>query len=65
MSDLIFDTRLIHPLDDVPEPKLYRPDLGRMRMTRTVKFSLLALQLYLGAMAALVGWRALEISGLI
>ena len=65
MSDFTFDTRLIHPLDDVPEPKLYHPDLGRMRMTRPVRLSLLVLRLYLLAMVALVGWRAFELAGVI
>ena len=43
MSDTTFTPvllRVIHPLDDVPEQKLYREDLGRMRMTATVRFSL-------------------------
>ena len=29
--------RVIHPLDDVPEPKLYSADLGRMPLSRRVK----------------------------
>ncbi len=52
--------RVIHPLDDVPEQKLYREDFGRMRMTRTVRTSLLLLQGYLAAMVVLVAWRVLS-----
>jgi hypothetical protein len=63
MSDTTFTPdllRVIHPLDDVPEQKLYREDLGRMRMTRTVRISLLLLQGYLAAMVVLVAWRVLS-----
>ena len=54
MSDSTFDLRVIHPLDDAPEAKLYRPDLGRMRMTRSVRVSLLLLRGYLVLMLVLV-----------
>jgi hypothetical protein len=63
MSDTTFTPdrlRVIHPLDDVPEQKLYREDLGRMPMTRTVRMSLLLLQGYLAAMTLLVAWRVLS-----
>lgn len=57
MSDTTFDVRVIHPLDDAPELKLYRADLGRMRMTRPVRISLLLLRFYLALMLLLVGVR--------
>jgi hypothetical protein len=63
MSDTTFTTdllRVIHPLDDVPEQKLYREDLGSMRMSRTVQISLLLLRGYLVAMVLLVAWRVLS-----
>jgi hypothetical protein len=63
MSDTIFTPdllRVVHPLDDVPEEKLYRADLGCMRMTRTVRISLLLLQAYLATMLILVAWRVLS-----
>ena len=50
---------LVHPLDDLPEQKLFRPELGRMRMTGQVRFALLMLQAYLAAMVLLLGWRLL------
>ena len=62
MSDTTFTRALlpiIHPLDDVPEQKLYRADLGRMRMTPTVRNALLMLQLYLACMSALLVWRVM------
>ncbi|MDE2581821.1 MAG: hypothetical protein KGL52_09315 [Rhodospirillales bacterium] len=57
MSDLIFDPRVVHPLDDAPEEKLFRPELGRIAMTRTVRLSLLALRVYLLVMVALLAAR--------
>jgi hypothetical protein len=63
MSDTIFTPdllRVVHPLDDVPEEKLYRADLGCMRMTRSVRISLLLLQGYLATMLILVAWRVLS-----
>ncbi len=57
MSDTTLDTRVIHPLDDEPEVKLYRPELGRMRMTRSVRVSLLLLRGYLVLMLLLVAVR--------
>lgn len=57
MSDTTLDPRVIHPLDDEPEVKLYRPELGRMRMTRSVRVSLLLLRGYLVLMLLLVAAR--------
>jgi len=62
MSDTVFPAILVsivHPLDDVPEQKLFRPELGRMRMTGQVRFGFLMLQAYLAAMLLLLGWRLL------
>ena len=50
---------VIHPLDDVREEKLYRPELGRMRMTVGVRVSLVVLQGYLASMLLLIAWRVL------
>jgi len=38
---------VVHPLDDRPEQKVGNVDLGPMRMTRAVRFSLAALRVYL------------------
>jgi hypothetical protein len=47
---------VIHPLDDDPELKLFRNDLGRMRMTPWVRTALWVLQAYIAGMALLLGW---------
>lgn len=63
MSDTPFDgfsfapRRVVHPLDDAPEQKLYSAGLPPMRMTRGVRLSLMALQAYLALMGLLVIWR--------
>ncbi|MDQ2801742.1 MAG: hypothetical protein M3Y41_03280 [Pseudomonadota bacterium] len=57
MSDTSFDIRVVHPLDDAPEQKLFSPDLGRMRMTAVVRLSLLLLRGYLVLMLVLVAAR--------
>jgi hypothetical protein len=46
----------VHPLDTVPEQKLFHRDLGRMSLTPSVKIALFTLQGYLGVMVLLVGW---------
>jgi hypothetical protein len=73
MSDSIFDPRLlrsrpasvVHPLDDTPEEKLFRDDLGRMPLTRSVKVSLLLLQAHLALMLGLIAWRLLSLAGFV
>jgi hypothetical protein len=52
---------IIHPLDDLPEEKLFQVGLGRMRMTRTVRFALIALQAYLALMLILAGVQAVTL----
>lgn len=73
MSDAVFGpsllrsgaTAAIDPLDDAPEEKLFRPDLGRMPLTRPVKLALLALQAHLALMFGLIAWRLLSLAGLV
>jgi hypothetical protein len=63
MSDTTFTPdllRVIHPLDDAPEQKLYHAELGNMAMTATVRVSLLLLRAYLAGMVVLVMWRVLS-----
>ena len=62
MSDTAFNPallRVVHPLDDAPEAKLFRKDMDRIRMTGTVRVALLALRLYLTCMVLLLGWRVI------
>ncbi len=55
---------VVHPLDDQPEIKRSVDDLGPMVMTRSVKWSLLALRCYLVLMGLLVTYHALNLAGL-
>ncbi len=55
--------RVIHPLDDVQEQKIETEYLGPMRMTPTVRISLLALRGYLVLMTVLVLYHVLDLAG--
>ena len=55
---------LIHPLDDEPEEKCCVDDLGPMTMTRSVRWSLFALQGYLILMGILLLYHVLDLAGL-
>lgn len=55
---------VVHPLDDVVEKKIDTASLGPMPMTRTVRWSLLTLRLYLILMFALVLFRVIRLAGL-
>ena len=57
--------RVIHPLDDEPETKFDPDALGPMVMSQSVKLSLLMLRFYLIGMIVLVGYRALELAGVV
>jgi hypothetical protein len=56
---------VVHPLDDQPEEKVDIEHLGPMRMTRTVRICLLALRGYLLLMFGLLGFRVLQLAGVI
>lgn len=55
--------QVVHPLDDVRERKIDISGLGPMRMTRTVRVSLLTLRAYLLLMLVLVVYHVLELAG--
>ena len=55
---------VIHPLDDVPEVKVDTENLGPMRMTLSVRISLLSLRAYLVLMMLLVFYHVLDLAGL-
>jgi hypothetical protein len=65
LDELRNDNRwvVIHPLDDAPETKVDTLALGRMKMTRSVKLSLLSLQAYLVLMLLLVIYRVFCLAG--
>jgi hypothetical protein len=56
---------VVHPLDDVPEEKVDTEHLGPMRMTRTVRACLFALRGYLLLMSGMLGFRVLQLAGVI
>ena len=56
---------IVHPLDDLPEEKVDTENLGPMRMTRTVRICLFALRGYLLLMFGLLGYRVLQLAGLL
>jgi hypothetical protein len=55
---------VIHPLDDAPEEKLDIESLGRMPMTRAVKWSLVSLRGYLLLMLGLLLYHVANLAGL-
>ena len=55
---------VIHPLDDVPEQKVDIENLGPMKMTPSVRISLLSLRAYLVLMMLLVFYHVFDLAGL-
>ncbi|MGH9377358.1 MAG: hypothetical protein ACRD1I_01040 [Terriglobia bacterium] len=56
---------VIHPLLDAPEKKCNPENLGPMRMSRSVKVSLLVLRVYLISMTLLLLYHVLGLAGVI
>ncbi len=56
---------VVHPLFDEPEAKIDTENLAPMKITGAVKYSLLALQIYLIVMLVLVVYRVLVMAGVI
>jgi hypothetical protein len=56
---------VVHPLDDVQEPKVETEHLGPMQMTRTVKICLYGLRGYLLLMFGLLAFRVVQLAGAI
>ena len=59
------DLLVVHPLDDMPEQKVETTHLGPMRLTATVRISLLALRGYLILMILLLLYHVLRLAGLL
>lgn len=55
---------VIHPLDDEIEEKVKTDDLGLIKMSAGVKYSLLSLRIYLILMAGIIIYRGLHEMGL-
>ena len=56
---------VVHPLFDKPEEKFDPANLGPMHMTKSVKYSLISLGVYLILIIGLAGCRALVLAGLL
>ena len=56
---------ILHPLDDEPEEKVDTEHLGPMQMTKTVRICLFALRGYLLLMFGPLGFRVLQLAGVI
>lgn len=63
-AESVFFT-IVHPLDDAPEQKVDTEHLGPMQMTRTVRVCLYTLRGYLVLMFLLLGFRVLQLAGVI
>ena len=59
------DLCVIHPLFDKPEEKLNPDNVGPMKLSKSVKISLMALRIYLIAMLVLVVYRTLTMAGVL
>ena len=53
---------VIHPLDDIHEQKCTSEGLGLMKLTPTARISLVALRVYLIAMAMIILYRTLTLA---
>ncbi len=58
-EELVF--HVIHPLFDEPEKKADVEALGPMKMTRSVRYSLMALRVYLIAIIVLAFYRVISV----
>ena len=56
---------VLHPLDDELEQKIDTGHLAPMRMTKTVRVCLFALRVYLLLMFGLLGFRVLQLAGVV
>jgi hypothetical protein len=56
---------VIHPLFDEPEQKCDPSGLGAMKMSRSVRLSLLLLRAYLMVMGLMLTYHMLDLSGLL
>jgi hypothetical protein len=68
MPTIDFDEKLftvVHPLDDVAEEKVDTENVMPMQMTATVRVCLYALRAYLLLMFGMLGFRVLQLAGVI
>jgi hypothetical protein len=65
LTSQIDELRVVHPLDDVAEPKCSSVGLGKIRMTLPVRISLGVLRAYLIAMTLMLGYHVLDLAGML
>jgi hypothetical protein len=69
LDDVMRDEKVffsvVHPLDDALEEKVDTENLGPMHITGTVRVCLFALRGYLLLMFGLLGFRVLQLAGVI
>jgi len=56
---------VVHPLFDKPEKKLNPESVGQMKMTKSVRYSLMVLRLYLICMIVVAFYRTFVIAGIL
>lgn len=56
---------VVHPLDDRAEAKCSSEGLGPIEMTRSVRWSLIALRAYLIGMVLLLAYHVLDLAGVL
>jgi hypothetical protein len=56
---------VIHPLFDEPEQKCDPTDLGRIKMSRSVRSCLFVLRGYLMVMGVMLGYHMLDLAGVV
>lgn len=54
---------VVHPIFDAPEEKCDPTTLGKIKMSRSVRFSLIVLRAYLVVMGAMLTYHMLDLSG--
>jgi hypothetical protein len=57
--------RVVHPLEDAPEPKCVSEGLGQIAMTPSVRLSLKILRGYLTMMTAMLLYHVLDLAGVL
>lgn len=57
-------SRVIHPLDDIPETKRSSEGVGRIKLTRSVRVSLIVLRAYLIGMTMLLLFHVFQLAGI-
>lgn len=63
IDELIPHYQVVHPMFDEPEAKLSPVGMGQIKMSKSVKVSLLLLRAYLMLMFGLLAYHMLDLAG--